>query len=165
MIKGIVSAVPKNIITNTDEKFVKATGVRERRQADLFGTGTLGIAAADRLLEALHIDTKSIGAVIFVTQTSPVRMPALSAKLCEGIGYSGPAFDVNLACSGYPYGLWLASAIGERTVFIVQAKRTDCGRAISLPRLRERTGVSPRGTSAHPYHGLPRVSPTFRRLD
>lgn len=112
MIRGIVAAVPKHSVINSDKRFVATTGVAERRVA-LSGDDVVTLAerAVDRLLEGLHWDVPSLGAIIFVTQTPTLRMPSMSQLLAAKLNFSGPAFDVNLACSGYVYGLWLAQKI------------------------------------------------------
>ncbi len=124
MIRGIVAAVPKHTVTNTDKRFVATTGVAERRVV-LSGDDVLTLAAraVDRLLEGLHWDVSSIGAIIFVTQTPTIRMPAMAQVLAGEIGYGGPAFDVNLACSGYVYGLWLATHLRQMVGAGVPGKR------------------------------------------
>lgn len=118
MIKGVVAAVPRNIVRNTDLRFVKATGVAERRVA-VAPTDALWPLARTACEELLG----GIGAwkpdnLVFVTQTPTVRMPAMSCAMARFINFNGPAFDVNLACSGYVYGLWLAAKLGGKTLLI-----------------------------------------------
>lgn len=125
MIKGIVSAVPKNTVVNTDEAFIRATGVRDRRIV----TGgqdvlTLAEDAANRLLDAMEWTVDSIDVLIFVTQTPTVRMPAMACILAGRLGMNCMAFDVNMACSGYVYGLNIAEQFSSRVLLI-------CGDTIS----------------------------------
>lgn len=119
MIRGIVTAVPSGISQSTDPMFVRGTGVRERRiAATAQSTFTLGGAASSRLLEAMKWESQTIQNIICVTQTPPVRMPATACKIAGLIGASCAAFDVNLACSGYVYGLYLASRLPGRTLLV-----------------------------------------------
>ncbi len=121
-IAGICSAVPKRVV-GIDElaslfgeeeaaKVAKSTGVFKRRVA---GTGLCTsdfcLAAARRLLEDMKWDPTSIQALIFVSQTPDYRLPATACVLHGQLGMSKSctAFDVNLGCSGYVYGLWLAA--------------------------------------------------------
>lgn len=114
MIRGIVSAVPANIVRNTDESFIKMTGVQERRIApDGFDVGDYAFFACEKLMAALGWKAEDLGAIIFVTQTPQVRMPAMACKIAGALGANCAAFDVNMACSGYVYGLHVADCIAQ----------------------------------------------------
>lgn len=119
MIRAVVAAVPRNIERNFDASIIKATGVQERRivqgEQDAL---TLGEAAARELIERVGWSVGDIAALIFVTQTSPVRMPGSAPILAGRLGIIAPAFDINLACSGYVYGLWLAHKIGGKVLLV-----------------------------------------------
>lgn len=58
-----------------------------------------------------------IGSVIVATFSNPDRFPALSVKLASSLGLesSAPAFDLQLACSAYPYALYLAGRLAADT--------------------------------------------------
>lgn len=122
MIRGIISCVPANVVKNEDEAFIRATGVRERRIANNgLHTAALGTKAALHLLDKLHCPPDAIGALVVVTQTPMVRMPATACIIAAGLGINCPAFDVNLACSGYVYGLQIAFALAREydTVLLI----------------------------------------------
>src|SRR5690606_5185868 len=55
----------------------------------------------------------SIDLLIFVSQTPDHIAPATACILQGRLGLSKScaAFDVNLGCSGYVYGLWMASSL------------------------------------------------------
>lgn len=123
MIRGVVAAVPKNVITNVDEAFIKATGVRERRIAppdmtalNLAEVAMFGLLGNQQL--GWHGQNDKLDAIICVTQTASSKMPGNAFRLASFLGAKCPAFDVNLACSGYIYGLWLAHKIGGRVLLI-----------------------------------------------
>lgn len=119
-VAGIVSCVPSLTVDNTSfrERFgekahdiEKMTGVRERRWTDAGQTtADLCQRAAETLLDKLQWERDSIDALFFITQTPDYRLPATACALQDrlGLGRQVIAFDVNLGCSGYPYGLWLA---------------------------------------------------------
>jgi 3-oxoacyl-[acyl-carrier-protein] synthase-3 len=119
-IAGVVSCVPERVVDNAPfrERFgdkaddiEKMTGVRERRWTDAeTTTADLCQRAAETLLDRLGWERDSIDALFFVTQTPDYRLPATACALQGrlGLGRQVIAFDVNLGCSGYPYGLWLA---------------------------------------------------------
>jgi 3-oxoacyl-[acyl-carrier-protein] synthase III len=117
---GLVSCVPTREIENEFflERFdqasindvVKMVGVNKRRWVDSeTTTKDLCMAAGIRLLADLAWDPKTVDAIIFISQTPDFRLPATACALQSDMGLSTAciAFDVNLGCSGYPYGLWL----------------------------------------------------------
>ena len=122
-ISGIVACVPPRIVENSEfeksfgsgvAEVVKMIGVKQRRWVDDgVTTSDLCLAAAERLLTQLEWDPASVDALIFVSQTPDYRLPAtacvMQSKLALRKGII--AFDVNLGCSAYPYGLWLASML------------------------------------------------------
>ena len=123
MIKGIVAAVPANVETNIGQAFIRMTGVVERRivKNGTHNTHNLAVVAAQRLMANLEWVPEDISCIIFVTQTPVVRMPATACSFAHSLGCLCPSFDVNLACSGYVYGLWLASRVcapGQRMLLV-----------------------------------------------
>lgn len=85
-------------------------GVRSKHIAqDGLCTSDLCCAAGDRLLTDLEWPRESVEALIFVTQTPDYLLPATGCSLQQRLGLSATcaAFDVNLGCSGFIYGLWL----------------------------------------------------------
>ncbi|MDR7334701.1 ketoacyl-ACP synthase III [Roseateles asaccharophilus] len=123
-LRGVVSASPKTEIRNQDltdrfspeliEEIGKMTGVRTRRVAtEEQTTSDLSEAAARALMADLGWEPDSVDAIVFVSQTPDYRLPATACALQSrlGLGTHCAAFDVNLGCSGYVYGLWLASKL------------------------------------------------------
>lgn len=95
------------------KKFIKTIGVEERYIAAEEQTSSdLAYVAAEQLLKKLGWDRESIDALIFVTQTPDYRLPATACVLHKrlGLGEDCIAFDVNLGCSGYVYGLHMAAS-------------------------------------------------------
>lgn len=127
-IEGVVACVPANSVDNIEsltplyqkeaENIVRATGIKSRRICPN-GTSTLELffQAAKQLLDKTATPPAEIGAVIAVTFTPKYRMPFNSTLLQNALGldHSVLAFDLNLACSGYAYGLYTASLIAEST--------------------------------------------------
>jgi 3-oxoacyl-[acyl-carrier-protein] synthase-3 len=94
------------------DKVVKMAGVRTRHMAsDRICSSDLCAAAAKRVLDRLAWDPKSVDALIFVTQSQDYFLPSTACLVQHWLGLSDAcaAFDLGLGCSGYPYGLWLAS--------------------------------------------------------
>ena len=132
-VRGIACAVParrEGVVELTEafgeidaKRLIKGTGVAERRVGS-FCTSDLCFEAANRLLEELNWSRDSISHLVFVTQSADYILPATACILQEKLGLSThcSAFDVNLGCSGYPYGLWIASRLlelGQRALLLV----------------------------------------------
>ncbi|HTA81955.1 MAG TPA: ketoacyl-ACP synthase III [Bacteroidia bacterium] len=122
-LKGIACAVPKQETSNWDYDFIteqerklliKTTGVEKRRVVSESGltTADLGMAAAEKLLKETNTNKEEIDILVFVSQTPDYFLPASSVILQNKLGLSKNcmAFDINLGCSGFVYGL---SAIGS----------------------------------------------------
>jgi 3-oxoacyl-[acyl-carrier-protein] synthase III len=123
-LKGVVCAVPSKIVDNTHfhatfgadavDDVVKMIGVHERRWVDSGQTSAdLCEAAAQSLLNELGWERDSVDALIFISQTPDYRLPATACALHGRLGLAKKcvAFDINLGCSGYVYGLWMASKL------------------------------------------------------
>ena len=120
-IKGLAACVPENTVINRNYTqtfsakdaalICDKTGIEERRFA-LSGTtaSDLCYEAADKLLRELEVDRSEIDALLFVSQTADYRMPASAIILQDRLGLSKDtiAFDINIGCSGYVYGLSVA---------------------------------------------------------
>lgn len=97
------------------ERIRKTIGLHERRVVTPEVTALdLAESAARRLLES-PASPREWSALIFVTQTPDHFQPCNAAILHGRLGLSETcaAFDVNLGCSGFVYGLWLAGALLE----------------------------------------------------
>ncbi len=118
-LKGLAAAVPEASISTADydyisaaerEMFVKTTGIAGRRVAPKhIATSDLCYESAVRLIEKLNWKKEEIDAVIMVTQSPDHFLPASSIILQNRLGLkkSSIAFDINLGCSGYVYGLYV----------------------------------------------------------
>jgi len=71
------------------------------------------MAAAERLMSDLSISPEDIDLVVFISQTPGYVLPATSCVIHERLGLpiACAAFDVNLGCSGYTYGVWMAGTL------------------------------------------------------
>lgn len=116
-VSGLAACVPKNEVANNNypglserEKnlLIKTTGIAFRRIAppDICASD-LCFVAATNLIEALNWSKKDIELLIFVSQTPDYQTPATAVILQERLGLptSCLAFDINLGCSAYVYGL------------------------------------------------------------
>ena len=123
-IAGICAAVPSNVIDNRIfglelfgeelEGVIRATGVEKRRVCPRDSGVTaldLAVFAARKLQSEGSYQPDEIGGVVFVTQTPDYPLPNNSTQAQHQLGLSKQvaALDVDLACSGYVYGLWIGS--------------------------------------------------------
>lgn len=122
-ISGIVTVVPENIKSIDDEidlyggnekqiaRIKSAIGLDKRRVVDE-QTTTLDLChqAAENLIQGMQINRSDIDGLVFITQTPDHFQPSNSAILHGKLNLenSCASFDVNLGCSGYVYGLWMA---------------------------------------------------------
>lgn len=117
-ISALAACVPSRVIDNYKyteffpeedvRKVVDKIGVFERRFVDdKTCASDLCFAAAERLFADNNINREEIDLVVFISQTPDYRMPATSILLQDRLGLpnSTIAFDVNLGCSGFIYGL------------------------------------------------------------
>lgn len=123
-IKGIACAVPERVVRNEMyapvfgedkvKKFINMTGVKTRHvAADEQCTSDLCYVAAKNLMERLDWEASSIDALILITQTPDYAVPATACVLQYRLGLNEDciAFDINLGCSAYVYGLWQAATM------------------------------------------------------
>jgi len=94
------------------QKVVRMAGVQTRHMAsENVCSSDLCLAAAKDLLASLDWPSESVDALIFVTQSPDYFLPSTACLAHRDLDLSDKcaAFDVGLGCSGYPYGIWLAS--------------------------------------------------------
>lgn len=123
-VRGVVGCIPPQVVSNEKDypwfdaaevrKVTAMAGIKSRRVADdATCTSDLCYAAAARLLRKLEWDPASVDGLILVTQTQDYVMPSTSCVLQHRLGLPDTcaAFDVNLGCSAYVYGMWLANSL------------------------------------------------------
>jgi len=121
-IAGISCALPgepiqikdmQSTFTEKDlKKFSKMTGIRQfYRVTPTQTTADLCRAAAEKLIIDLNWDKATIDGIIFLSQTPDYVIPTTACVLQHQLGLptTSFAFDVNLGCSGYVYGIWMAA--------------------------------------------------------
>lgn len=119
-VSGWGMAVPERIMTNdeiarivdtSDDWIVSRTGIRERRIADeRETTASLATKAAFRALDRTNLHPQDIDLVIVATATPEHLFPATACLVQDNIGaINAGAFDLSAACSGFIYGLAVAS--------------------------------------------------------
>jgi 3-oxoacyl-[acyl-carrier-protein] synthase-3 len=110
-------------LATTDEWIQSRTGIRERRIASAHGTSDLIVRAAERCLAARQASALEIDCIIVATITPDHMFPSTASTVQHRIGASRAwGFDLSAACSGFVYGLIVASKMVEsgaaRTVLL-----------------------------------------------
>jgi 3-oxoacyl-[acyl-carrier-protein] synthase-3 len=127
-ISGLAATIPKTVINNYEytsyfpkddvKEVVDKIGIFERRFADANTCSSdLCFAAAEKLLAEININRDEIDLLVFVSQTPDYRMPATSLLLQDrlGLSHNTIAFDINLGCSGFIYGLSVIYGMIQQT--------------------------------------------------
>lgn len=137
-LRGVESHLPERILDNAAlvaqnpgwdaDAIFKKTGIRERRIAAPGETAAdLGTIAAERLLARTDVDRDEIDALLFCTQSPDRFLPTTACTIQPRLelGTHCGAFDFNLGCSGFTYGLWVARGLivsgSARNVLLVTA--------------------------------------------
>ena len=123
-IKAISYYLPEEIITNEQlveefpewsvEKIAKKIGITKRHVAAEWETaGDMACKAAEMLFEEHGIDRSDIDFVLLCTQSPDYFLPSTSCVIQDRLDLSTRcgAFDFNLGCSGYEYGLAVAKGL------------------------------------------------------
>lgn len=116
-IKAIASYLPEKIEYNDKAKrLTKKTGIFERH---IVGedecASDLAFNAAEQLFEKYNVVRESVDFIILCTQSPDYFLPTTACILQNRLGLSKKcgAFDFNLGCSGYIYGLSIAKGLIE----------------------------------------------------
>jgi len=122
-LRGLRVAVPAATRSLEDEGLIESEAERNRLEKSI-GIKTRHVArpglctsdlcqlAAEGLLEQLGWARDTIDVLLFVSQSADYVIPATACALQSRLGLgSCMAFDINLGCSGYVYGLWTAASL------------------------------------------------------
>jgi 3-oxoacyl-[acyl-carrier-protein] synthase-3 len=122
-IEAISGVLPNNVVTNSQLEIENPTwgmgnlfqksGVYQRHIAEINETAfDLSRIAVDKLFSHSRHDLSKIDAIICCTQTPDYIMPSNSHLIHAHLKlpHSTLAFDFNLACSGFIYGLSIANS-------------------------------------------------------
>ena len=121
-ITAIGSYVPERILTNNDlekmvdtndEWIVKRTGIKERRIAnEKEYTSDLSYKAVRNLMEQYDKTIDDVDLIIVCTMTPDYTTPSVASNLQAKLGIKNAgAIDLNAACAGFTYGLYVANGL------------------------------------------------------
>jgi 3-oxoacyl-[acyl-carrier-protein] synthase-3 len=125
-INSISFYLPENWLDNaelsrcfpdwTEEKIVRKLGIERRPIAAADETASdLGVKAAELMFDAGICKPEDIDHLVFCTQSPDYFLPSTACVIHERLGLpkSAGAFDFNLGCSGYIYGLSICKGLIE----------------------------------------------------
>lgn len=119
-IVGWGKYLPKKVLTNedltkmvdtSDEWIVSRSGIKERRiAADEEYTSTLALEAARAALETADLTPNDLDLIIVASASPDHIFPSTACLVQDALGANNAgAFDLSAACTGWIYGLSLAS--------------------------------------------------------
>lgn len=122
-ISGVYSALPAvekdneacEVLNDSERlRLIESTGIHQRRVV-VPGQTALDLSKeiGGDFIQRLGWELNDIGLVLFVTQTPDYPYPGNAVQLQHylGLNKSTVAFDINLGCSGFVYGLWASSQL------------------------------------------------------
>jgi 3-oxoacyl-[acyl-carrier-protein] synthase-3 len=121
-IVGTGNYFPKDILTNhdlekmvdtSDEWITARTGIKERHIAkDDESTGDMAIEAAKKALKDAKLKPKDLELILVATITPDMFFPSTACLIQAKLGAKKAAiFDIAAACTGYIYGMSIASSM------------------------------------------------------
>ncbi|MGL5438988.1 MAG: beta-ketoacyl-ACP synthase III [Filifactoraceae bacterium] len=133
-IIGTGSVLPANIKKNTelgietDDEWIRSrTGIESRYVCVDESVSDLATGSAIRALENANIGSDELDLIICTTISAEYITPSLACIVQGRIGANCPAFDINVACTGFVYALNIASAFLEsghmKRILIVSAEQ------------------------------------------
>ncbi|MFY9738218.1 MAG: beta-ketoacyl-ACP synthase III [Candidatus Cybelea sp.] len=127
-IVGVGHYAPARVVTNhdleawldtTDEWITTRTGMKRRHwTSDNEATSDLASAAAEAALVHAGLQAADVDCFIVATVTPDYYFPATACLVATRLGTrEKPAFDIAIACSGFIYGLTIASGLIRSGVY------------------------------------------------
>ena len=133
--KVLANSDLEKMIETSDEWIIERTGIKERRIADESQAASdLAYEAAKKALKGADLKPEDLDLIIVTTVTGDMPFPSTACILQDKLGAKkATAFDINAACSGFLYGLYVAdsfikSGIHKRILVVgteVLSKITD----------------------------------------
>lgn len=124
IIAGVAAAAPTTVVVNKDyeerlgknvvDRVISVTGIEQYHKSARCQTASdLAYIAAEKLLTEKQIDRSEIGAIVDVTESPDYIAPSTAFVLHKRLKLPQAcmAFDVNLGCTGYVYGIHIACSL------------------------------------------------------
>ncbi len=155
---GMATCVPKRVLSNIDdcppqmrsarERVVRNIGIETRRICSEWQYfSDLAFDATEKLLEELKWEREEVDALIVITQSPDYPIPATAIIMQDRLKlkHATIAFDVNLGCSAYAFGLHLLGSmisaggikkglilVGDKSASVIEPLFSDAATATAL---------------------------------
>jgi 3-oxoacyl-[acyl-carrier-protein] synthase-3 len=155
---GMATCVPKRVLSNIDdcppqmrsarERVVRNIGIETRRICSEWQYfSDLAFDATEKLLEELKWEREEVDALIVITQSPDYPIPATAIIMQDRLKLkqSTIAFDVNLGCSAYAFGLHLLGSmisaggikkglilVGDKSASVIEPLFSDAATATAM---------------------------------
>ena len=121
-IKSSSSYLPPKVVTNfdiaekidtSDEWIYNKLGIKERRVSENESVSEMGYKVALSAISNANINKEDIDMIIVATSSPEKISPSIACTIHEKLKIQRniPAFDINAVCSGFIYGLTVASSM------------------------------------------------------
>ena len=131
-IIGVGQSLPDAVVTNehfasyldtSDEWIRTRTGIARRRHGG--PTSELATGAARHALARAGLEAGDIDCLVLATCTPDQILPPTSAAVQDSLGLHCPAFDINVACTGFVYASAIATSLtaSHRRILVVGAEQ------------------------------------------
>ena len=120
-IAGVGAYLPSLAVTNdklsefvdtNDEWISERTGIKERRISDGEDTSVVASKAAKLALDRAGVKAEELDLIIVATVSPDMFIPSVACLVQNNLGAQNAAcFDINVACSGFVYGLEVAKGM------------------------------------------------------
>lgn len=119
---GFGGFLPSKVVTNedisklvdtTNEWIIERTGIEQRHISDKT-TSHMSVSAAKSAIKSANINPEEIDLIIVATTTPDLTFPSVSCLVQQEVGaVNASAFDIQAACAGFVYGLYVVKQFIE----------------------------------------------------
>jgi 3-oxoacyl-[acyl-carrier-protein] synthase III len=131
-LTGVGACLPERVVENdelserlesTDEWIRTRTGIARRHMGG--PTSALAVGAGQAALVSAQLSADDIDFLVLATTTPDQQMPQTAAAVQDLLGLHCPAFDMNVACTGFVYAAAVATglSIAYRRILIIGAEQ------------------------------------------
>lgn len=110
--KVLNNSALEKLVDTSDQWIIERTGIKERRIANVKQAASdLAYEASKVALERADLKAEQLDLIITATVTGDMPFPSTACFIQDKVGAkNAAAFDINAACSGFLYGLYVADS-------------------------------------------------------
>ncbi|WP_298443512.1 ketoacyl-ACP synthase III [uncultured Ferrimonas sp.] len=107
---AVLSNDDLSTIMDTNDEWIRSrTGINQRHISHV-STSAMAIVAAKHALASAGLEATDLDMILIATASPDTLLPNVAATVQAELGASCAALDINAACSGFLYGVGLATA-------------------------------------------------------